>query len=262
MNCLDFRRRLLADPFCDDEELLAHEETCPDCAPFARETRAQEIALRNLLQEVTPPEGLAERIQLAARYEHRVESKRRWWYAAAASMLLTIGVSLFSVWHTIDERSDLSLAQSVLNHIDDESNHLREAQPVSNGRLKFVFDRFDAELAGDLGQVNFAAECPMRHRTGVHLVMPGKMGPITVFFMPGEDTDGVLPIVSDRFQGEITPTAWGSIAVVGESGERLDGMGEALADAVRWPANAGELASALFERRLSLGPRVAQQQDR
>lgn len=262
MNCLDFRRRLLADPFCKDEDLLAHEASCADCAPFARETRAQEIALRNLLQETPVPEGLAERIQLAARFEHREETKRRWWYAAAASILLMVGVSMFSVWHTTVERSELSLAQSVLNHIDDESSHLRAARTLSNGQVKFVFDRFGAELAGNIGQVNFAAECPMRHRTGVHLVLPGKMGPITVFYMPGEMTDAVLPVDSTRFQGEITPTAWGSIAVVGESGENIEGMGEKLADAVRWPADSRSLLSALLNGRLHFGPRVAQQEDR
>lgn len=239
MNCLDFRRRSLTDPYAKDDQLVAHETACAECAEFARDLRAQEVRLRAVLQEVSPPEGLAERIQLAARFEHRAELGRRWWYGAAASVLLIVGVSLVSVVNTVSERSGVALAQSVLYHIDDESHHLRETQPVSAGRLHRVFERFGARLVSDVGRVNFAAECLMRHRNGVHLVMPGRVGPITVFFMPGEMTDEPLPVRSERFAGKVVPTSWGSVAVVGERGENLGdlgNLGERLAAAVDWPA--------------------------
>lgn len=246
MNCLDFRRRMLSDPFARDPELEAHEAECAECAPFARELRAQEIQLRSLLQGVSPPNGLAERIQLAARFEARAEGQRRWWYAAAASVLLLIGASMVSLWTTTLERGHETLAQSVLDHIEDEASHLRAATPVSTARVRWVFRRFGAELVGDVGQVNFAAECLMRRRNGVHLVVPGEMGPVTVFFMPGEMTDRVIALDSDRFDGRIVPTGWGSVAVVGERGEPLDGMGERMAARVNWPIAAAEPAGPLL----------------
>lgn len=242
MNCLDFRRRLLSDPLARDEDLLAHEASCPDCGPFARELRADEMRLRGIMRSVTPPEGLVERIQLAARFEHRAASRRRWWYSAAAAVLLTVGVSMVSLFSTSLERSNVALAQSVLNHIEDEAQHLREARPVSAARVKWVFKRFGAELAADIGPVHFAAECLMRHRNGVHLVIPGKMGPITVFYMPGEPAASVMPVRSARFEGEIVPTGWGSIAVVGERGEPLQGLGERLAGMVSWPVDASTVS--------------------
>ena len=260
MNCLDFRRQILADPFCKDVAVLAHEADCPSCAPFAREIRAQEVRLRSALQEISPPEGMAERIQLAARFDQRSTVRRRWWYSAAATVLMAVGVSMVSLFSTSIERGNVALAQSVINHIEDESRHLREVQAVSSGRLNRVFERFGAELAGNIGTVNFAAECLMRNRTGVHLVMPGQMGPITVFFMPGEMTESSMPVSSTRFSGKILPTAWGSIAVVGENGEPLDGLGERLAAAVNWPKQ--DLAeSGLLDRGIVSGARITQQQD-
>lgn len=254
MNCLEFRRQLLIDPLAQSEEASRHEAGCETCAAYAREVRAQEIQLRAVLNEVRAPDGMADRVLLAARFEQRAEVRRRWWYGAAAGVLMAIGVSMFSVWTSSIERGGLELAQSVINHIEDESHHLREALPVSAGRVKWVFRRFGAELAADIGPIHFAAECLMRERNGVHLVMPGKMGPITVFFMPGEMTDRVLSVDSARFDGEIVPTRWGSIAVVGESGEALDGMGRQLASAVRWPtrelAGSGTAAGRLVDRRL------------
>ena len=113
MNCLDFRRQLMADPMARDTGLQAHEDDCPGCASFARELRAQEIKLRSLLCEVSPPEGMSERIQLAARFEQRSATQQRWWYGAAAGVLLAIGVSMASLWTTALERGDQALALSV-----------------------------------------------------------------------------------------------------------------------------------------------------
>jgi len=260
MNCLDFRREILTDPLSRDEDMLAHEASCPTCGSLAREVRAQDIQLRNALRSISPPQGMAERIQLAARFEQRAGMQRRWWYGAAAAMLMAVSVSMISLFSTSLDRSNVALAQSVINHIEDESNHLHEAHQVSAGRLHRVFERFGAELADNIGTVNFAAECLMRNRNGVHLVMPGKMGPITVFFMPGEMTASSMPVGSSRFVGRIVPTSWGSIAVVGEIGETLDGMGERLAAAVRWPQQ--DLAdSGLFGRGLVNATPIAQQQD-
>ncbi len=259
MHCLEFRRHLMIDPLSRDEAALAHENQCHDCTGFARELRAQEMQLRHTLREIRPPEGLAERIQLAARFEHNATVRRRWWYASAASLLLMVGVSMVSLWQTSLERGGVTLAQSVVSHIEDEAHHLRAAQPVSGGRLKWVFERFGAELAGDIGPVNFAAECLMRTRNGVHLVLPGELGPITVFFMPGESADGPIAVDQGRFQGEIVPTAWGSIAVIGEQGEALAGKGSRLAAAVRWPADGAD-GSVVLGRRQPLGPVVAAQQ--
>ena len=261
MNCLEFRRQILSDPYCKDVDVLVHEADCASCAPFAREVRAQEVRLRNALQEISPPDGMTERVHLAARFEQRSKVRRRWWYSAAATVLMVIGVSMVSLFSTSIERGNVALAQSVINHIEDESHHLREAHPIDSGRVDYVFGRFGAKVAGHLGTVNFAAECIMRNRTGVHLVMPGKMGPITVFFMPGEMTDAVQPVSSTRFDGKILPTAWGSIAVVGEKGEALDALGEQLAAAVHWPQR--ELAGLdLFGGRLvASATAVAQQQD-
>ena len=254
MNCLDFRRRLLEDPFNNDAEALAHEEQCTQCAAYAREQRALETRLRGVLSEISPPAELADNIQLAVKLDQRGRSRRQVWYATAASVLLIVGATLASLVTESWERGNMALAQSVLNHIDDEAHHLREAGPVSPQRVKFVFARFGAHLHGDIGQVNFAAECLMRKRNGVHLVLPGERGPVTAFFMPGEHTEQPLPVNSERFEGHIVPTHWGSIAVVGEHGESLAGLGQQLAAAVEWPAPDSGLVGSI-----PAGPLVAQQ---
>ena len=99
----------------------------------------------------------------------------------------------------------------------------------------------------------------MRKRNGVHLVMPGKMGPITVFFMPGEMADAEHAGKLDTLQRPDLPTSWGSIAVVGESGESLDGLGERLAAAV--PGRSRTWRNQVSLGRGALAPAITQQQD-
>jgi len=252
MNCLEFRRLLLQDPFADDPAMHEHEQACGQCNHYAKEQRAQEARMRDMFDQITPPPELAENIQLAVRLDQRGQSRRQVWFAAAASVLLIVGATITSLVTESWERGNMALAQSVLNHVNDEAHHLREAGPVDNTRVRFVFARFGAELVGDVGQINFAAECLMRKRNGVHLVLPGKQGPVTAFFMPGEMTEKAIPVESERFQGLISPTPWGSVAVVGEHGENLQGLAEQLGNAVRWPAEqasvgAGDLtAPAVF----------------
>jgi len=234
MNCLEFRRRLLEDPYDTDIALAQHEDHCDQCAPYARQIRAQETQLRAMLNDISPPPELAENIRLEASFEQQGRSRRQVWYAAAASVLLIIGATTASLVTETWERGNMALAQSVLNHIDDEAHHLRSAGPTAPQRVANVFERFGATVTGNLGQVNFAAECLMRKSNGVHLVVPGKLGPVTVFYIPGEYSDTVININSSRFHGVITPTSWGSVAVVGEQGETLDAMARQMANAVQW----------------------------
>ena len=144
--------------------------------------------MRVLLQETRPPEGMADRIMMATRLDREQSSRRRWWYGIAAAVLVSVGASMATLFTTSAERRGVVLAASVIDHILAEEHHLHEDTRVPASSLRYVFSRFGASLTEDIGPVFFAAECPMREKTGVHLVLRGESGPVTVFFMPGEMT--------------------------------------------------------------------------
>jgi len=204
MHCLEFRRRLLEDPYQNSKELLEHEASCPECATYSGKIRKQEASLRALLNSPAPPPELAENIRRGVRLESRTDVVRQVWFGAAASVLLVVGASMFSLFSAHYQREHMPLAQNVLFHINDEARHLHEPGPVSTQRVHAVLARFGAELGGDIGQIRFVAECVMRNRTGVHLIINGQQGPVTVFLMPGEQIPAVMPVASDRLQGEIS----------------------------------------------------------
>ena len=247
MDCLTFRRQMLEDPGRHDRALAEHEAACHSCAGFARSLRADEAKLREALNFAPPPE-LAERIQLAISFgEARKRPSRLQWLGIAASVLVAVAAGgLGWMTYLYKPYEDLSLERSVLNHVQDETKHLYDPGQASSGKLHYVFDRFGARVdAQALGTVNFAGICMMRRNRGVHLVMRGEMGPVTVFFMPGEMARKPMALDSPRFAGVIEPTDWGSIAVVGEQGEKLQPVLDRVRQAVSWPA---ERISAAFVR--------------
>lgn len=243
MDCLEFRRRLLQDPYQSDAELLQHEANCAECAQYSKSVRTQEASLRALLNAPAAPPELAENIRLSTRLEHPRGYAHRVWFSAAASLLLAITISMGSLFNEHHERGNMSLAQNVIHHIEEEANHLHEPSLASPGRINTVLARFGAELVGDPGEVHFAAECVMRKRTGVHLVLQGDQGPVTVFFMPGEQLAEKTMVDSERFHGEIIPTEWGALAVVGENGELITPIAQRMTRAVHWPGGRDYLAA-------------------
>jgi len=237
MDCLTFRRQLLEDPSRKDAALLNHQAACAACAGFARSLHADEAKLRDMLN-IDPPSELAERIQLAVSFgpEPAKTSPSRW-LAIAASGLLVIGAATLGWLNFHKPYEDLSLERSVLHHVADETRHLYDPGPADDNELRNVFARFGATVSRDeLGQVNFAGICMMRRDKGVHLVLRGEHGPVTVFFMPGEQITKPMELGSERFAGMIEPTAWGSIAVVGEQGEELAPVLARVRHAVAWPS--------------------------
>jgi hypothetical protein len=228
---------------------VEHEASCSRCAAFTRSLRADEAKLKAALQVPTPPE-LAERIQLAVSFGAQQRRPQRWLSMAAAG-LLAVAAGTLGWLHFDKPYEDLSLERSVLHHVADETRHLYDPGPADTRDLHAVFARFGAKVAEQaLGQVNFAGICMMRRNRGVHLVVRGEQGPVTVFFMPGEQTDRVLPLRSERFAGVIEPTEWGSIAVVGEHGEQLQPVLQRVRQAVTWPAERIGLTHVLDNSRL------------
>lgn len=239
MNCLEFRRKMLEDPFESNNAMQEHERECPDCGPFAVQLRQEEAEIRSALKSIQPPAELVDRILFEAKFDKKpkVSVTQRVWYSVAASIMLTVAVSIVSLMSTSLERSSVAIADSVIKHIEDEEHHLHETGRTSKAELKYLFSRFNAKMVIPIEKVGFAYECPMHKHSGVHLVIDGELGPITVFFMPKEYAKSRTEINTEGYQGHVLPTEWGSIALVGQHGEDLTNVSQKMVNSVHWPTN-------------------------
>lgn len=71
-------------------------------------------------------------------------------------------------------------------------------------------------------QLTYAGTCNTRKHKGSHFLVKGKQGKVTVLIMPGEHISKTKVVAGKRFSGMNYPTAYGSMAVIGEQGEDLD----------------------------------------
>ncbi len=240
MNCQEFRRKLLIEPGSRSKEFDDHAASCRECAEQARQALRFEEKLHAALN-VPSPTALGNRI-IAARSDAAEPGRARFdsrWLALAAGLLLAVGLAGW-MGYKWEQNFGISsgLGTAVVNHINAELDHLHADADANVGRptLVLLLSQFGARLEGEIGRVSYASRCPIRRHFGVHMVLPGQEGPVTVLIMPGENLLHRREVRSSRFSGVIVPTAYGSMAVVGEKLEPVEQVVERMQQSIIWGA--------------------------
>ena len=150
--------------------------------------------------------------------------------AATVAIAAILGIRMFGAGVQYD-----SLADEVLAHLDHEPQALRVTDvAVSDERLRSVVPPSVAELDGDAGLISYARSCVINGRTVPHLVIQGASGPVTVLLMPEEAVSEAIALQGENVNGVILPVGGGSIAIIGEAGERLEEIQERVTKSVTW----------------------------
>lgn len=241
MNCLDFHRLTLSDPNSHDAGYLQHARQCAACRGYAERGAAFEGSLREAMAVEVPADLLPDiMLQQAISAEqspqrHCVEPSA-WW----ARPPLTLAASLLGVmlagWLGLQwfGSAELSFPDEVIAHIEHEIAHLHEAGEVGDAKVAALIGSFGGHVGGRLGKVSYAGSCTIRNRKGLHMVLDGERGPVTVLFVPGEQPGNETRFNRDGYQGELVPAGGGSLAIVGEQGEPLAPIITRLDDAIAW----------------------------
>jgi len=236
MNCLEFRRLLLIEPNRDESDFVTHRTNCVECAEHAARATQLETQLYEAVA-IKPPEALRDQILLAHAFGHKGPRRAlpRRWLAIAASLVLGIGLlSSLTLQQSGTPLRASELEVAVFNHVNHGLDYLHAEHNLQNTNLERVLTPFGAVLNETLGHLSYASRCDINHHPAVHLVLPGKQGPVTVFMMPNEEVEQRQSIHSSRYNGIIVPTTYGSMAVIGEEKEALDSVIESLSDKITW----------------------------
>ncbi|MCP4406599.1 MAG: DUF3379 domain-containing protein [Gammaproteobacteria bacterium] len=230
MDDLEFRRRCIADPFERDEAFLLKAQETPDYARMVERQGRLDRKISEIMHDVEIPEGLQARIQL----RHSLQQNQfnwLWWrrsFALAASVILTVSI----VFLMLQPRP--TLQEVVLSHVYDELHHLNEQNQVSDAQLGNLLNAAGGFLKGELGRVNYAGSCKIRNRKGVHLVLQSNAGPVTLLLMPGVHAAQRAVIEDTRFKGYVLPIPDGSMAILGDTKESLQGIERKVLGSVGW----------------------------
>jgi len=239
MNCKDYKEAVAADPSGSFEGGAGHVAGCESCASFKADMQSLDDKIAKALAIDVP------RFEIPALPEidddnvvHLPPGRRRTfstpvWFGVAATVILAafIGVRVVD----LDSGNSLSLGDQILAHIDHEPGSLQITNvAIADDRLSRVLNPVVETMDRDVGLITYAQSCVINGKRIPHLVIQGKRGPITLLLMPEEAIERAITIGGASVNGVILPVGNGSIAIIGERGERLDEIEQQLIDSVGW----------------------------
>ncbi len=216
MNCLDYRRQLLAGAG-ETDAMRVHRLQCVGCAAEWQEHAAFEGELRNAL-EIPVPQGFAERMATAQ------ATQRRRFLAAAASALVAAGAGGYA-WLARQDPLALACIDWVMKE---------EAKSIMMGAMP----RAEAEVAiastvplgrlESLGQVKHIGPCPFNGATAYHVVLAVPQGKVTLLVMPSSPMPSDRRAAKEGMHSAVVAMNHGSIGIVGADAAVVDSVAGAL----------------------------------
>ena len=230
MNCLEFRRRCIAEPDCREGDYLEHKAECNSCHTLSVEIDQFDRSLASAIK-VQPPSDLASRIML--KQSMLLEKSRHRFnygmYAMAASVLIMIGIT-FGFYTSQKPTLDQAVIAYVTQHLQDS----QKATSINEDQLRQLFKSVGLQLNDDLGVVALAERCYVNDTESLHIVLQGEKGPITILIMPHNQLAIQTIVANDYFTGIITPCPKGSLAILGGPGEELESIRQHIQSLVIW----------------------------
>jgi hypothetical protein len=223
MTCLEFRRRVGAEPFASDPGIEAHRRECAACARHQDDLRAMDGVIRRALT-VNPPPRAASAVAAPA------AATRRRLFAIAAS--LVVGAAVGVVLLVSAPRA--SIAREVVGHVSHEPGAVKATAPLAPAALAAVLDPDGARLRPGIGDVTFAARCVFDGHVVPHLVVQTPQGPVTVLMLRHRTIAEPLRIDAQGYRGVVLPAPKGAIAIVGTGIADIDAVARTVFDAVDW----------------------------
>ncbi len=232
MNCLEFRRAYLTDPYHLEPEQSAHVRECDACARYANRQTAADRRLEAALRIPVSRDLGANVI-----FERSIRSRRGLRvFAMAAGLVLTVaaafGVTMFNLG------SD-NLQSEFLVHMSHDPIHKQSPMPDADTLLRQVNASMGITLGNEpMGQVVAARHCDLDGHQAAHFVIEEDGVRATAFLVPYESLSGHEWLEnSDGQHGMLIPTSGGVIAVFCPERQMLVRVGEQLQRSVQWSAS-------------------------
>ena len=234
MNCEDYKEAIATDPSWEGGE--AHLTGCATCRDYRDDMRTLDRKIEQALSLRVPELVLPELPNLDTNNVVALPGRRRIttpaWFALAATVVIAAFVGIRMVGSNVTYPS---LAAEIVAHLDHEPRALRVTdKPVGDRALTRVVPASIAGMNHEAGLITYARTCVINGKKIPHLVIQGKLGPVTILLMPDEMIDGPVQIDGLSINGVILPVGGGSVAIIGEDDENLGNIQQNVVNSVSW----------------------------
>jgi hypothetical protein len=227
-----YRRALLADPYADDEELLAHRAECAPCREYSERLLTFEEKLHRAIREDI--KSSADILPFKARASPPLWGSRRAGghrsLAVAASLTLALVVAGVA-WLATPQRG---LAADVVAHMAGEPNAWNTRTAVPSSELDPILKQDHMRLNPNAPMVSYASPCLFHGHMVPHLVVQSAAGPVTVMVLSQEYVRTAVRFDEQGYRGTIVPMpGHGSLAVLMKAPVSTEAEVDAVAAQVR-----------------------------
>ncbi|MCW8331921.1 DUF3379 domain-containing protein [Photobacterium sp. SDRW27] len=236
MDDLEFRRRILADPNDNSQDMVAARNSSIANRKLSDELLQLDAKLESALK-VNVPDDLADRILFhQSGQPERTQSKMRFHLAIAASVAFAFGLFIGQFNSQISPAPGYTseIAQVALDHVYTEApfiNGIDEA--VSLQQVNAKLTPFGSELSDLPGHVYYVNHCGFGDKNALHMVMATDSGKVTVFVVP-EQSQSMSPFSDNSLQGVVMPIQNASLIVVGDKGQDVTPVANRLKSNLNW----------------------------
>jgi len=216
VNCLETRRRVLAEPSVANAGLGEHLRDCPPCGRFAARARDFDESLRRVL-DVDVPAVLAD--SLVWMSVERVRMRRRALIAGCASLAIAATLGAASMWLQRDDPMALACIDFV---VEEEANAILMSSRPDSDALRNAVNRLGIDLAPQFGSVRYIGNCLFQGTLAYHLIAATPQGKVTMLLMPERRLDAPRSGNARGLHASVVPVGSGSIVFIAESASSLE----------------------------------------
>jgi len=235
MDDLEFRRRILADPNDNSQEMITAKNSSIANRKLSDELTQLDAKLEKVLK-VDVPDDLADRILFnQSGQPEQNQSKTRFHLAIAASVAFAFGLFIGQFNSDIAPTGYTSeIAQVALDHVYTEAPFIADIdESVSLQQVNAKLTPFGSELANLPGHVYYVNHCGFGDKNALHMVMATDHGKVTVFVVP-EKSQNMSSFSDNSLQGVVMPIQNASLIVVGDKGQDVTPIAQSLESDLSW----------------------------
>lgn len=231
MDDLEFRRRVLSEPKCRDQETVDAIERSEANSRFADDVLDLDAQLEQAFK-VDVPDDLADRILFNQSAQVIKPDFSRRALALAASIAFTAGILIGQInWRPVlSNPAYASLADTAVEHVHHEAPFIDPIdEQVSSRQINAKMAPFSYQFNDTFPyHVYYLNHCGFGSSNALHMVFQGEKGRVTLF-VTNIGADGEVDFSKEGLTGMVMPMDGSSMILVGDQGEDIAAIAAVLA---------------------------------